>query len=151
MSEFSKNNYRKDLIDRFGQTAGLPLFEAAQKQLSKRTQSRFDAAPKAIPTGNDVKRLHRVSQKINEAELNMNQQIVFDAFAFLGPSTNKEVSKYLKEKYPLPKDKWEASTVNARNYELRQFGKLTKAGKRQCRVTNEVVSIWKIIETKGAA
>lgn len=151
MPDYIKNNFRKEVIEKYGPEAGLPLFESANKTLSNKTQTRFDAAPGAIPTGNDVKRLHHVSQAVNDVVLNENQQIVFDAFAFLGPSTNKEVSKYLKEKYPLPKDKWEASTVNARNFELRQFGKMTAAGKRKCNVTGEVVTQWTVVQTENAA
>ncbi|MEW6060945.1 MAG: hypothetical protein AB1600_03290 [Bacteroidota bacterium] len=150
MSEYRKNNFRKEVIDQHGITVGLPLFDAVNKRLSKRTQSRFDAAPKSIPTGNGAKRLQRIAHKINAAELNAKQQIVFDAFAELGPSTNKEVSVYLKQKYANP-DAWDASTVNARNFELRQYGKLTADGKRRCKITGEVVTIWKVVDTGRAA
>ncbi|MBI2427512.1 MAG: hypothetical protein HYV29_01695 [Ignavibacteriales bacterium] len=152
MTEFRKNNFREEVIEQHGVTAGLPLFESANKTLSNKTQSRFDAAPKSIPTGNDAKRLHRVSQKINEVQLNDDCQIVFDAFAFLGPSTNKEVSTYLKAMYPEPKDKWEASTVNARNFELRQYGKMKASKeKRVCTITGKIVTEWEVIQTENAS
>ncbi len=158
MNDYQKNNFRREVIQLHGQEAGLPLFEAANKQLSNRTQSRFDAAPKSIPTGNETKRLHRVSQKINEVQLNEDCQIVFDAFAALGPSSNREVSAYLKNLYPEQKDKWEAGMVSARNNDLREWGKMTiktkKDGspdKRPCKITGNVVTIWKIIEAGNAA
>lgn len=152
MPEYQKNNFRKVVIEQHGITAGLPLFESANKTLSKRTQSRFDAAPGAIPTGNDAKRLHRISQALNHVQLGEDQQIVFDAFAALGPSTNKEVSHYLKQLYPKNADKWEASTVNARNFELREYGKLkAQKNKRACRVTGKIVTVWEIVKTESVA
>jgi hypothetical protein len=133
---YQKNNYRADVIARHGETTGLPLFESANKTLSNRTQSRFDNAPKAIPTAKDTKRLSRLRQKINGAELSHTQQMVYDCIAANGPITNREIAALLD---------WQVSSVAGRNFELREFGKITAAGKRACRITGEVVTAWKVL------
>jgi hypothetical protein len=56
MTQYTKNKFRVETIQRFGATAGLPLFEAAQRTLSNAAQNRLDAAPRAIPTGNETRR-----------------------------------------------------------------------------------------------
>lgn len=145
MTEWKKNTFRQEFIQRNGETSGLPLFDALNKAVSKIAQSRFENAPKSIPVANDTKRLHHIAIHVNTALLNANQQIVYDAFKEIGPASNKEVAAYLKDKF-VDFDNWDASTVSARNYELRQYGKIISAGKRRCNITGEVVTVWKINE-----
>lgn len=147
MPEYRKNNFREKVIERYGQTACLPLFEKENERVPKRVQTRFNAAPKSIPVATETKRLSRISHKINPAALTAKQQIVFDAFAELGASTNKEVADYLKKKFESP-DAWDASTVNARNFELRSYGKLKAGPKRRCRITGEIVQTWEVVDTQ---
>lgn len=142
MSEYKKNSYRKEIIDRFGVVAGLPLFESVEKTLSNKIQSRFENAPKSMPVANDTKRLSRLCQKINNAELGRAQQVVFDCIAANGPITNREIAAILD---------WQVSSVAGRNFELRQFGKIENAGKKICSITGMVVAVWVTKKTNNAA
>lgn len=148
MTQYSRNKFVTETIEKCGETAGLPLFESAAPTMTERRLRRFESAARSMPVAHDTKRLARVKQKINSAELNKNQQTVYEAFRFLGPATNKEVSEYLKKKFN-DTTIWDASTVNGRNWELRELNKLTAAGKRKCTVTGEVVTQWTIIQTEG--
>ena len=136
MNEYQKNSFRKEVIDRYGVTVNLPLFESVNPTLTKKLQSRFENAPKSIATARSTKRLARKLKLINAAELSKEQQEVYNAFIRLGASTNKEISVALAI---------DASTISARNNELRTFGKLTAAGKRVCKITGMVVTQWKAL------
>lgn len=144
MQNYRKNNFVADQIARHGEEFGLPLFEEKFKSVSKKTKSRFENAPRSVPTGSGAQRLQRIRQTLNPAQLSETEQIVFDAFAEIGPATNKEVSVYLKNKFNAP-NSWDASTVSARNNALREYGRLTRDDKRICRITGEIATTWKII------
>ncbi|MGD0591074.1 MAG: hypothetical protein ABSA44_09785 [Bacteroidota bacterium] len=145
MTSFSKNNLRADHIRRFGQASGTPLFDsvvgarhdvpASPPRPTEIQQARFEAAPKAIPTGNDTKRLARTIQLAEAVHLAEDQQKVFELLLNEGPMTNKEMGERLG---------MDASTISARNNELRAFGLIKDAGKRQCRITRMIVHAWDI-------
>jgi len=135
MTNYKKNNLRADMLQRFGQESGLPLFEAAKPVLNKIQQARLDNAPKSIPTANDTKRLSRTLQIAEAVHLAEDQQKVFELLLNEGPMTNKEMAERLG---------WDASTVSARNNELRALGLVIDAGRRQCRRTGYYVHQWNV-------
>jgi CRP-like cAMP-binding protein len=135
MTSFSKNNLRADTIRRFGQESGLPLFESVKQVMNKVQQARLDAMPKSIPTGNDTKRLAHIIQTVDKVHLEECQQKVFELLLNEGPMTNKEMAERLG---------WDASTVSARNNELRALGLIRDAGKRQCNITRMIVHQWSV-------
>lgn len=136
MARYRRNAYRQEVINRFGQTTGLPLFESVSKPVPEPTRSRFENAPKAVAKATDTRKLAHVSLQHNLVDLSNKQQLVLDTFRDLGPSTNNEVAHYLRK---------EAGWVSARNNELREFGLLVAAGKRCCRISGNVVHLWEVV------
>jgi predicted transcriptional regulator len=135
MTNYKKNNLRADMLSRFGQESGLPLFEATKPVLNKIQQARLDSMPKSVVTANDTKRLARTMQLAEEMHLADDQQKVFELLLNEGPMTNKEMGERLG---------MDASTISARNNELRALGLIVDAGRRQCRRTGFIVHQWGI-------
>jgi hypothetical protein len=135
MQNYKKNNLRADMIQRFGEQSGLPLFEATNKTLSQTAQSRLDAAPKSIPTGAETRKLAYTLLKHDQLHLGEMCEKVWQAFAEFGPATNFEIAQRLGK---------ESGWVSARNNDLRKLGLLTADVKRQCRVTGNVVQTWRV-------
>ena len=133
MTSFSKNNYRADVIRRFGVTTDLPLFNEASKPIPPVTKARFKAAPKAIPTGAETRHLAHTILQHDQLRLSLLCQQVWDAFAEFGPASNSEIAQRLGR---------ESGYISARNNDLRKLGLLESAGKRKCNVTGEVVTVW---------
>ena len=135
---YRRNPIREEFVRRRGPTAGLPLFEAAKPTLAAVEQARFNAAPKAIPVATDTRNLARTIQKADAVRLGDMQQRVFDLMCGGEQSdwTNKEMARKLNI---------DASTVCARNYELRELILVTVSRKRICRVTGNTVTAWKAV------
>jgi hypothetical protein len=136
MTSFAKNNYRADTIRRHGVTVGLPLFNEVSKPISPVTQARFEAAPKAIPTGAETRHLSFAILHHDQLRLSLLCQKVWEMFAEFGPASNFEIAQRLGK---------ESGYISARNNDLRKLGLLESAGKRKCNVTGEIVTIWKAI------
>jgi hypothetical protein len=136
MPYYRKNSYRADVVRRFGQTAGLPLFEnSTSKPLSEPTKSRFENAPKALQLATDTRRLAHTILRHNKPALSTKQLAVLDALKQIGPATNEEIAHYLG---------WPINRVVGRTFELRQFGVVVPDKKRPCQITGNVVWAWKV-------
>lgn len=129
MPHYRRNEYRDELIQRHGATAGLPLFE---QKIPEHVQVRIDQAPAKIPVADDTRQLGYIAAKMRLGE---EQQRVLDALRMVHDGTNKEIAKHLGI---------DASTVSGRNNELRKLGLIVFSQKRQCAVTHNVVTAWKV-------
>lgn len=136
MTSFRKNNYRADHIARFGPETGLPLFKDVSKLVPETAQSRFDAAPKAISTGSETRKLAHTFLQHDQLHLSEMCQKVWEAFAEFGPATNFEIAQRLGH---------ESGWVSARNNDLRKLGLLTADIKRRCNVTGNTVQTWRAL------
>ena len=138
MTNYKKNNLRADYINRFGQSAGTPLFDsvgARSPHPSEIQQARFEAAPKSIPTGAETRKLAYALLNHDQLHLGEMCEKVWLTFAEFGPATNFEIAQRLGK---------ESGWVSARNNDLRKLGLLTADIKRQCRVTGNVVQTWRV-------
>lgn len=123
-----------EAVERFGQTAGLPLFEAVGPRIPKRFRTRLENAAKSMPLATDTRRLARIVQTIDPVELGDKQQKVLDAIRDLGAPTNAEIARHLD---------WPINRVTGRNWELREFNLIEEAGLRACSITGRIVMTWK--------
>jgi hypothetical protein len=135
VTTFRKNSLRIEMLNRFGQTAGCPLFDETSKSLSDADKALLQNAPKAIPTGIETKRLAYIKLLHDQRRLSDMEKLAWEAFAQLGPASNMEIAKHLGK---------ESGWVSARNNALRELGILTSDVKRKCRVTGEVVQTWRV-------
>ena len=136
MRQYKKNIYRQELIQRHGITAGLPLFDMRS---ADHIQARIVHAPKSIPVATDTRKLSHLALEMKIAE---EQQKVLDAFCSVVDATNKEIAAMLNI---------DASTVSGRNNELRKLGLITVSRKRQCSITKNIVTAWKVRNVDNVA
>ena len=135
MPRYRRNRFRQETIQRFGQTANLPLFNGHSKPISEPTKSRFERAPKAIALATDTRNLSDTILRHDEISLSEKQLAVLEAIQLIGPASNEEVAHYLG---------WPINRVVGRTFELREFGVVLPAGKRQCRITGNIVHTWRV-------
>lgn len=138
MTVYRRNNFRGDHINRFGATVGLPLFESMKSDAqgpSEAQRARFEHAPKAMELGTDTRKLSHMMLVADEMRLGEMQRLVLEAFCQIGPATNEEIARHLK----LP-----INRVVGRTFELREFGLVVGAGKKQCGITGNVVRAWDV-------
>jgi hypothetical protein len=133
MGRYVKNRIRMEAVERFGQTAGLPLFEAVGPRIPKRFRTRLENAAKSMPLATDTRNLARIAQTSDPVELGDKQQKVLDAIRDLGAPTNAEIARHLD---------WPINRVTGRTFELRQYGLVAENGKRACSVTRRIVATW---------
>jgi DNA-binding NarL/FixJ family response regulator len=127
MPTYRKNIYRQELIQKYGVVAGLPLFD---QRSAEHIKVRINRAPKSIAVATDTRKLAHLAIQMKIGE---EQQRVLDAFCSVPDGTNKEIASLLKT---------DASTVSARNNELRKLGLITFSTKRQCAITGRIVTSW---------
>lgn len=132
MMPYRRNRIRQEAINRFGATAGLPLFG---DKMTEPARSRLANAPKAIDVATDTRKLAHVILTHNTVELTKKQLVVRDAIEMIGPASNEEIADHLG---------WKINRVTGRTFELRTFGVVVPAGKRQCRITRNIVKTWRI-------
>lgn len=133
---YRRNPYRQEVINRYGQTAGLPLFERTSKAIPEPTKSRFKCAPKTIAVATDTKKLGHIAATHDPVRLGDKQQKVLDAFRAIGPASNTEVAHHLG---------WPINQVVGRTFELRELGLVVPAIKRVCSITGFVVQTWRCV------
>ncbi len=131
---YRKNTYRRDIINRFGETAGTPLFDA-KNPLPDHVEKRLDSAPKSIFVASETRKLGEVTAKIDEMKLADTQQTVLDTMYLRDDWTYQELAEKLE---------WSVNRVIPRVYELRQLGLVVAAERRICSVTGMVVQSWKV-------
>lgn len=142
MPHYRRNRLRQETVQRFGQTAGLPLFNGQSKPIPEPRKSRFANAPKSVALATDTKKLGHVAATFDVAELSDKQQKVLDVIREFGPVTNTEIAHRLN---------WPINCVVGRTFELREFGVkgiplVVPAGKRKCSITGMVVQTWRVSE-----
>jgi len=133
MARYRRNPYRMEVINRFGQTVNLPLFEQTSRRLPEPTRSRFEGAPKSIAVATDTRKLSHLILTHDKRQLTNKQLAVLGAIIDIGPASNEEIAHHLG---------WEINRVVGRTFELRQYGIVVLAGKRKCRRTGMIVSVW---------
>ncbi|MDP1675693.1 MAG: hypothetical protein Q8L88_02415 [Bacteroidota bacterium] len=136
MPTYKKNIYLNELIDKNGPTAGLPLFDHTSAEHLK---VRINNAPKSIAVATDTRKLAHLAIQMKIGE---EQQKVLDEFCSVPDGTNKEIAALLQ---------MDASTVSARNNELRKLGLITFSQKRQCAITGHIVTSWKVCHVDNVA
>lgn len=152
MSNYRRNSFRRETINRFGQTAGLPLFESSGgpqiKQIPEPTRTRFDNAPLSVAVANDTKKLAHLLLTFDKIGLAEKQQKVLDVLIGHTDLTNEEIAYLLG---------WPINRVVGRTFDLRHLGIegqpfVLPAFKRKCSITGNVVQAWKFndkIPVKG--
>jgi hypothetical protein len=123
------------VIQRFGVTSGLPLFNATAKKIPEPIKSRFEAAPKSMAMATDTRKLSHVIATHDKLRLAEKQFAVLEALIDVGPASNEEIAHYLG---------WPINRVVGRTFELRQFGVVLDGGRRKCRITGNLVHIWRL-------
>jgi hypothetical protein len=140
---YRKNKLRRDTIERFGPTVGLPLFHGVETHGSASPQgsasptavARLNAAPKSMLIANETKKLGEMTAKHDELKLGDKQQKVLDVFYLGGEDwTNEEIAEKLE---------WGINRVVGRVFELRELGLVVPGRKRECTVTGMVVQAWR--------
>jgi hypothetical protein len=124
---YRKNPHRRDQIARFGQEAGLPLFEVGAIDESP--------LPKAIADGRDTRKAAHMDVTSDQRKLSATRQKVLDAFRAIGPATNEEAAHHLG---------WPINRISGRSFELRERGFLVEDRKRTCRITGNNVHTWRV-------
>lgn len=129
MPHYKRNIAREEMIKRYGVTAALPLFD---QKTPVHVQERINHAPASIPVADDTRRISHLALQMKIGE---EQQKVLDAFCSVPDGTNKEIAALLNI---------DASTISARNNELRKLGLIVVSKKRQCSITKNIVTAWKV-------
>jgi predicted transcriptional regulator len=132
---YRKNVYRKDLIQRFGQETGLPLFEKENKEIPKHVQKRIETVPKAIYEATETRKIADMTEKVDQLSLADKQQQVLGTMYERNDWSYQELAEKLG---------WSVNRVIPRVYELRQLGLVVPAEKRQCLVTGYVIQSWRV-------
>lgn len=125
---------RRDLIQRFGDETGLPLF-ADEDRSPKEARERLKRAPKAIQTADETRKLGHLTATHDEISLGDKQQKVLDIMYLRDDWTNEEIAHKLE---------WGINRVVGRVYELRQLGLVIPSIKRQCSITGMIVQAWRV-------
>lgn len=141
MMPYKRNEAVADVIEQHP-TAGLPLFQTENKELSKREQYLVTEAPRAIPLATDTRKLSHIVLTFDPDILNKKELWVFNAFKELreqghDDATNEEIRVHLNT---------EINRVVGRTFALREKGVLGKSQKRKCRITGNLVTAWTIIK-----
>ena len=123
-------------------TAGLPLFQNENEELSKLEKYLVKEAPRAIPVATDTRKLSHIALTFDPNILARRELWVFSGFKELRElgfedATNEEVRVHLNTRINL---------VVGRTFGLRQKGVLGKSQKRKCRTTGNVVTAWVILK-----
>ncbi len=128
-----RNAARYARIQEKGVTVDLPLFDrrAAESAVPVGTE----AMPKSIPVATETRNLAKAIIDLDPRIANTQMEKVYECIRLNGNMTNKEIERATG----LP-----VNVVSARNMRLRELGRITAAGKRQCRVTGFVVKSWRI-------
>lgn len=133
MTTYRRNRLRIETINRYGATAGLPLFEQSSKQIPEPTRSRFERAPKSMPLATDTRKLSHTILTQYGVKLTEMQLQVLDAINQIGPATNEEIKHHLG---------WEINWVTGRTFELRQYKVVVDTGRRKCKITGNICHAW---------
>ena len=132
---YRKNSYRRDLLQRFGQEAGLPLFDGTSKPAPEHVKKQLERAPKAMEVATETRKLGEMTARADELRLGQMQQEVLDLMYTADDWTNGELARKLG---------WGVNRVTPRVFELRQFGLVIKSCHRVCGVTGMVVTAWRV-------
>jgi hypothetical protein len=135
MSLYRRNRLRIETINRYGMTAGLPLFEGVSKRIPEPTRSRFRAAKKSMPIATDTRNLAYTILTHDQVKLTEIQLTVLDAIRQIGPATNEEIAHHLG---------WPINRVVGRTFELREYTVVVDAGRRKCKITGNICHIWRM-------
>lgn len=135
MSHYRRNKFRSDVIERFGQTADLPLFDRDSRPIPEPVKTRFEGAPKAIEVATDTRNLSHATLTNDTVKFTSKQLAVLETIRLIGPVSNEEIAHHLG---------WPINRVVGRTFELRELGDVVKAGKRKCRITGNIVHTWRI-------
>lgn len=122
-------------MNRFGEEAGLPLFESQNKAVPKHVQKRLESAPKAIEVATETRNLAEMIARSEPMNLAEKQQTVLDTMYLRDDWTNEEIARKLG---------WGINRVTGRVYELRQLGLVVTSLKRSCDVTGMIVQAWRV-------
>lgn len=148
MTRYRRNIVRQEIINRFGQTAGCPLFEGVSITTPEPARTRLEHAPKAVALATDTKKLAHLLLTFDKIRLGEKQQKVLDVLIGHTDLTNEEIAHVLG---------WPINHVVGRTFELRHLGIegqpfVLPAYKRRCSITGNVVQAWKFndkIPVKG--
>ncbi len=128
-----RNAARFARIQEKGVGVDLPLFD--QRAAASPAPIGTETMPKSIPVATDTRNLAKTIIDLDPWIANTQMEKVYECIKLNGNATNKEIEKATG----LP-----VNVVSARNMRLRELGRITAAGKRQCRVTGFVVTCWRI-------
>jgi hypothetical protein len=129
---YRRNKYRQDIIERFGQETGLPLFE---QKAPEGVLTALDQAPKSMYVATETRKLAETIITHDEHRLGEKQQKVLDTMYLRDDWTNEELAHKLE---------WGINRVVGRVFELRERGLVVPAMKRVCGITGNVVQAWKV-------
>lgn len=132
---YRKNKYRRELIERHGPEAGLPLFGQEPSTSKENVEKILDSIPKAIPLADDTRDLAETIVRHDEVSLGEKQQKVLDTMYLDEDWTYQELARKLE---------WAVNRVVPRVFELRQRGLVVPSIKRKCDVTGMVVQSWRV-------
>lgn len=139
MTTYRRNIVRQEMINRYGQTAGCPLFEGVAISTPEPAKTRIEHAPKVVALATDTKKLAHLLFMFNKIRLAEKQQRVLDTLIGHTDLTNEEIADLLG---------WPINHVVGRTFELRHLGIdrqpfVLPAYKRRCSITGNVVQAWK--------
>jgi predicted transcriptional regulator len=136
-SRYRKNQLRRELIERGGVTAGLPLFDSAPGERSRPAiNARIEHAPKAILVATDTRSLAGTSIKGDTISLSAKQKLVIDRMQEQADWSYQELARALD---------WSVNRVIPRVFELRELGVVGPSLRRACTVTGFVIQAWKLL------
>ena len=131
-----KNKSRRELIERFGEEAGLPLFAGeSDAKVPKHVQARLETSPKAIQTADETRKLAHITINMDELKLGEKQQRILDLMCLRDDWTNEEIAHKLG---------WGVNRVVGRVFELRELGLVIPALRRACSITGMIVQAWRV-------
>jgi hypothetical protein len=132
---YRKNNYRRDIMNRFGPETGLPLFEPALKPAPEHIKARLNGMPKSILTATETRKLAEMTAKADAMRLAEKQSKIYDVMYLRDDWSNTEIAEYME----LP-----INQIVGRVFELRQMGLVIPSRKRQCSVTHMIITAWRV-------
>ena len=133
-TSWRRNAARFARIQEKGVGIDLPLFDKHAAQTNEPVGT--ETMPKSFPLANDTRDLAKTIIDLDPRIANTQMEKVYECIKLNGNATNKEIEKATG----LP-----VNVVSARNMRLRELGRITSAGKRQCRVTGFVVTAWRAL------
>jgi DNA-directed RNA polymerase specialized sigma24 family protein len=140
---YKKNILRRDIINRYGEETGLPLFAnvgqeslpVGRESLPVHVKARLESAPKAIALATDTRKLGEMTAKIDEMKLADKQQEVLDTMYYRDDWSYQELALKLG---------WSVNRVIPRVTELREMGLVIPYIKRPCEITGMIVQTWRV-------